>query len=321
MKTEILKALTGGGYISGQQLSESLGITRAAVWKHISSLREDGCVVDAHTNRGYKLLSIPDLLKPEYVRLYIEEPEIQVKWLTSVGSTNDYAKDMAHRGAPNKSIVIAEHQTHGKGRLSREWVSSPHEAVMLSIVFRPKIPPRDAPGINFAVALGVAQAIFEACGVKTGIKWPNDIVYDGKKICGILTEMTADMDSVQYAVSGMGINANQQGFYGEALKSAISLRMIKNEKIDRQRLCAAIIGNVLSYYDRFEGGGFAAIMDEYNEKSAVLGKEIKVLYGTEVIEGVCSGFAADGRIIVRIDGSERLFGAGEVSVRGTSDYV
>lgn len=322
MKTAIIKMLMDeGGYISGEELSSRLEITRAAVWKHICALREDGCLIDAQTNKGYHLKRIPDLLKPEYIRLYQNERNHEIRWHYSVDSTNDAAKDWAQKGAEEKSVVVTEHQTKGKGRLRREWVSHPKEAVKLSMVFRPDIMPFEAPAINFCAALGVSRAIYSICGVETQIKWPNDVVYGSQKLCGILTEMTGDMDRIDYIICGIGINANQRAFEEEALEKATSLRMIQDRKVNRCALCAEVIEQVFCYYQKYINGGMEEIMDEYREKSAVVGKDLKVIYGKQIYEGNCTGFLDDGQIVVDVDGKEMVFNAGEVSLRGMADYV
>lgn len=322
MRQQIIKfLLSQEEYQSGEALSAQLGISRAAVWKHIKALREEGAEIDAHTNKGYRLIRLPDLLKPEYIGAYLDDYRVPMRWFEEVGSTNDYGKKWAQEGAEDGSVVVAEHQTMGKGRLNRSWESVPHGSVEMSIVLRPKIPPQQAAGINFAVALGVAAAIEKGYGVSTKIKWPNDITYQNKKICGILTEMSADMDHIEYAVSGAGVNANQETFHGELKEKATSIRIITGKSVNRAQLCAMEIQEILRYYKKYIVSGMSSIIQEYKEKSAVLGKQINVIAGAETYCGFCKGFAEDGTLLVEVDGELRRLLAGEVSIRGMNDYV
>lgn len=322
MKGDIIRLLAHApGYISGEALSEKLSVSRAAVWKHIAALREDGAVIEAHTNKGYRLLSLPDLLKPDYINAYAKQPIDQIRWVQSVDSTNDEGKRWAQQGGPDGAVVVAEFQTKGKGRLGRHWESVSGESVEMSFIFRPDIPPVRAPAVNFTAALGVCAAIEDVCGIKAGIKWPNDVVYDGKKLCGILTEMSSDMDHIEYLVCGMGVNTNQTLFPEEIMHKAASLRMLTGKPISRAQLCAAEIEYVNAYYRRYIEGGMKAIIGEYTEKSSVVGKEITVISGNETYRGICRGFADDGAILVEAQGEVKHLNAGEVSIRGEHGYI
>jgi len=322
MKGKIIRLLSQEpGYLSGEALSEKLSVSRAAVWKHIAALREEGALIEAHTNTGYRLVSLPNLLKPEYINAFTTKPVDAIRWLESVDSTNDEAKRWAQQGAPDGAVVVAEVQTKAKGRLGRQWASAASVSVEMSFIFRPDIPPVHAPAINFTAALGVCAAINEVCGVDAGIKWPNDVVYGGKKLCGILTEMSSDMDHIEYVVCGMGVNTNQTSFPEEIASKAVSLRMLTGGTVNRAQLCAAEIEQVNRYYKKYVKGGMAAIIDEYTEKSSVVGKEIIVVGGQETYRGRCKGFADDGAILVETQGETRHLHAGEVSIRGEYGYV
>lgn len=321
MRKEILKLLfTADDFLSGEQISETLGISRAAVWKHIKAIKDEGGIIEAHTKRGYRLVALPDLLKPDYVGFFTQRAA-DIVWLREVDSTNEYAKRMAREGAPHGSIYIAELQTKGKGRLSRGWVSCPGDAIQMSMLLRPEFEPPKAPAVTFAAALGVVSAIRRTCGIEAKIKWPNDVVFGGKKLCGILTEMSSDMDRVEYIVCGMGLNVNQREFDGEVAEKAISLRMASGKKQDRVRLAAAMADDVLAYCERYILQGIDAIFDEYCANSVIIGKEIKVLSGNKTVTGVCSGFSKQGELLLDIDGKTQAFMAGEVSVRGMEQYI
>lgn len=321
MRNEILKLLFNtDGFLSGEQISELLGISRAAVWKHIKAIKEEGGKIEAHTKRGYRLVAFPDLLKPEYIGFFAKRTR-NIEWLEEVDSTNEYAKRKAREGAPHESVYIAEYQTKGKGRMSRGWVSAPGDAIQMSVLLRPKFEPPKAPAVTFAAALGVVSAVRRICGVDAKIKWPNDVVYGGKKLCGILTEMSSDMDCVEYIVCGMGLNVNQKEFPEEVAPKAVSLRMAAREKQDRVKLAAAMADDTLAYCERYISGGIDAIFDEYCANSVIIGKEIKVLSGNEIALGVCEGFSKQGELLLSTDGTTRSFMAGEVSVRGIDQYI
>lgn len=322
MREKIVKLLhCAQDFVSGEELSEKLKVSRAAVWKHIKELRAEGGEIEAHTRRGYRLKRLPDLLKPEYVKLYEKLPDVHFVWMEETDSTNEEAKRAARDGAPEKSVFIAEHQTCGKGRLGRGWDSQRGEAVEMSVLLRPRFAPNKAPAITFAAALGLLSAVKRICGVKAQIKWPNDIVYEGKKLCGILTEMSSDMDHVEYIVCGMGLNVNQKDFPDGVKERAISLRMITGERLDRQEISAALIRDVFMYCERYIKEGIGCIFDEYCKNSAIIGKEILILCGSEEMTGVCEGFSEDGSIVVRTEQGLREFCAGEVSIRGAGVYI
>lgn len=321
MKTEIVKLLMKKEeYVSGEDLSAELGVSRAAVWKHIKAIQQDGGVIDAVTNKGYKLLKLPDLLKSAYVNAYTKEPRT-IEWYAQTDSTNTTAKNLARGGAVDKTVVVTEYQTAGKGRLGRNWLSKKGEAIMLSCVLRPDISPADAPPITFAVALGVAAAMKQECGIEAKIKWPNDVVYGQKKLCGILTELSGDFDKVEYIVCGMGINVNQTVFEEEVASRAVSLKMLSGKTINRVHLCAKMIDYVFDYCDKYIKEGIQSIKDEYCKKSVIINEEVAVICAEQKICGVCCGFGDAGELLLRTDNGEiKTFHAGEVSVRSAKTY-
>jgi len=211
-KQQVLEELRKrkGEYVSGEELSRRLGLSRTAIWKHIKALRRDGYQISACTRRGYTLLCIPDRLYPEEVTA-----GLKTTWLgrpfyyyEEVGSTNQVAKDLAEQGAPHGAAVLAEGQTSGRGRLGRGWLSPAGKGIWLSLVLRPRVAPWQLPQLSLLAAVGVASAIKEITGLEVGIKWPNDILSRGKKLCGILTEMRAEVEITQYVILGIGLNVN-----------------------------------------------------------------------------------------------------------------
>ncbi len=307
------------GYLSGEELSAILGISRAAIWKHIHAIRADGGVIEAHTNRGYRLTQLPNLLKPEYVHAYAPNT-LPIHWQAETGSTNDDAKHAARQGAA-ECCFVAENQTGGRGRMGNTWASVPEQAVQMSLLLRPNFPPRNAPAVTFAISLGVCAAIESFCNVAARIKWPNDVVYQGKKLCGILTEMSADIDRVEYIVCGAGTNVNQTTFPGEIEHRATSLSQIVGKKLNRVEFFAVLLEKTHSYYLRYCSQGFAGIAEEYQQKSAVIGQQV-VLHGTSDTEaGLCTGFDDTGAILVQTAQGTKAYFAGEVSLRTEKGYV
>jgi len=224
MKGQILKALRDcDGYLSGETLSQRLGVSRVSVWKHIRSLKKDGYVIEA-SPRGYRLMSSPDLLLP------YEFPDLEqrIHHFREIGSTMDVARELARKGARAGTIVIAESQAGGRGRLSRQWLS-PQGGIYFTLILRPRIGPAYAPRINLMVAVAVATTIRKLFGLKAELKWPNDVLVAGKKVCGILAEMDAEMDVVNFVNVGIGINANNSTTRFE--KTATSLKEVLGREI------------------------------------------------------------------------------------------
>lgn len=323
MKNKVLEMLFSerDGFISGEKISDGLGITRAAVWKVINTIKSDGGIINAASGKGYNLASLPDLLKPEYLNLYLENGKPDIFWFSELDSTNNYLKEINRDTQLKSAVCIAEYQTGGKGRLGRTWTSASGDSIQMSFLIRPEAPPTYANAYNLAGALGICKAIEIICGVNVKIKWPNDIVYGDKKICGILTEMSTDMDQIEYIVFGAGVNVNQTRFNSELMDKAVSLRMITGEKIDRIVLCAAEIEYVFEYFNMADCGKIDEIMKEYREKSAIIGKKINVLTAHKQISGICEDFGENGELLININGEIKSFYAGEVSVRGETGYV
>lgn len=219
MRTELLKILReSDDYVSGQQLCDQFGVSRTAVWKAISQLREEGYDIEAVKNRGYKLGSgeTPDLLTASEIvsRLHTEQMGKNCIFLESVDSTNNYAKRIAEQGAETGTLVVAEEQTGGKGRRGRSWETPKGANIAMTILLKPQIRPEHASRLTLLMAMAVVRGIQSVTGLEAGIKWPNDVVVDGHKVCGILTEMSTEVDYINYVVIGTGINVNQTEFPG-----------------------------------------------------------------------------------------------------------
>ncbi len=327
MKKKVLKALTEArdGYLSGQALCDALAVSRTAVWKVINQLKEEGYQIESVPHRGYRILKRPDVVTAEEIgsRLQTETIGRQVVFYDVIDSTNNEAKRLAETGAADGTLVVTELQEHGKGRRGRGWVTPAKASIMMSLVLRPQIRPEHASSVTLVMGLAVAEACREFCKVDARIKWPNDVVVDGRKICGILTELSSEVDYINYLVIGTGINANLTELPLEIAATATSLTLQTGMKIDRAGLIAACLERFETYYRKFlQTEDVSLLLLQYN--ALLAGKEGRVCVlepGKEYI-GTSHGINERGELLVeREDGTiERVY-AGEVSVRGIYGYV
>ena len=226
MKTELLKILReSDGYVSGQQLCERFHVSRTAVWKVIQQLKEEGYEVEAVKNRGYRIMTTPDVITAEEIssRLHTNWMAENCIYLESVDSTNNYAKRIAEDGTPSGTLVVADEQTGGKGRRGRSWSTPKGSNIAMTLLLRPRFRPEHASRMTLLAAMAVTCGIRRVTGLDAGIKWPNDVVVNGHKVCGILTEMNTEVDYINYVVIGIGINVNQKEFPEEIREIAGSL--------------------------------------------------------------------------------------------------
>ena len=302
MKGKILKALReSGDYLSGETLSKQLGISRVSIWKHIRSLKADGYIIEA-SPRGYRLLSSPNSLLPyEFPGL-----EQRIYYFQEIGSTMDAARELTKRGAGEGTIVIAEAQTHGRGRLSREWLS-PEGGIYFTLILRPKISPAYASRINLMAAVAVATTIRKLFGLKAELKWPNDVLIEGRKVCGILAEMDAETDVVNFVNLGIGINANTSVPRFE--KRATSLKDALGKEISRKEFLSALL---LEIKRRQALLMEEDLLEEWKKLSVTLNKDVKVIAPGEVIVGRAIDVDTTGALIIMdMNGSLRNAVAGD----------
>lgn len=326
MKTEILKLLKGyDGYLSGQEICRRLGVSRTAVWKVIKQLQSEGYEIEAVRNKGYHLTAGTDVLTEAEIRSCIEGDIMgcRVACYEETDSTNTRAKALAEEGAPEGTMIVAERQNAGKGRRGRSWSSPPGSGIFMSLVLRPDIAPSQASMVTLAAAAAVARGIRRATGVQAMIKWPNDLVLSGKKLCGILTEMTTEMESIQYAVVGIGINVNTEEFPQELSGTATSLFQETGTRWKRGLLIGAVAKAFEDCYREFLASKDLSLLKEEYERNLVnLNRPVTVLDPAGSYSGTCRGITKDGQLLVeREDGQIRQVLSGEVSVRGIYGYV
>ncbi|MBQ9598687.1 MAG: biotin--[Clostridia bacterium] len=317
MKQRILDILKNADdFVSGEDISNKTGISRAAVWKHIKSLKNKGYEIDSVTNRGYRLVSSPDLITAEGITQNLNTEFIGRRLFIydETDSTNERAKAS---GEIEGSVFIAEVQNHGKGSRGRGWVSPRGTGIWHSILLKPDIPPSEVSQITLVAGLAVCKAI----GMGAKIKWPNDIVIGTKKVCGILTEMSAETDMVHYVVCGIGINVNTENFDAEIKHRATSMYIESGDKQIRNDIIARELNYFEYYYKKFLEGGLGAILDEYKENCVTIGRDVTVIYKKENVTGKAVDIDENGALVVETtDGTIRVT-SGEVSVRGIYGYV
>ena len=329
MKNKILEELktNSGQPVSGEEISRKLGISRTAVWKHITKLRCEGYSIESQTNSGYKLIGSPDVLSSAEIGPLLHTNFIgrNIIYLDSVTSTNTFAKKETEKPFEEGTVIIADEQTAGRGRLGRQWVSTKGKGIWMSIMLKPDILPADAPKLTIAAAYAVSKAIWSCCQLDARIKWPNDIVADGKKLCGILTEMSAEADEIKSVIVGIGINANleYEDFGPEVSSIATSIRLEKGTVVSRKALVASVLNEFEEVYEAFaRGGSIKPLLEEYKSKSAVLGKEIRVISKKEEIIALAIDISEEGHLVIKLgDGTIKEIMSGEVSVRGLCGYI
>ncbi|MCY6485321.1 biotin--[acetyl-CoA-carboxylase] ligase [Clostridium aestuarii] len=328
MKRKIIDLLkkNENNFISGQKISDELGVSRAAIWKYINAIKEDGYEIESVSRKGYKLIATPDLLTYEEIKDNLSTKYIgrKIIYLDTVGSTNNKAKELAVEGAPEGTIIISEEQTTGRGRLGRNWVSPKYKGIWMSIILRPDINPINVPKITQIAAAAVTKAS-EDIGIEVKIKWPNDIVLNNKKVCGILTEMSGELIRVNHVIVGMGINVNidSDDFIDEVKDKATSLKIETGRYIERKVLAAKIMNCFEELYEEFiNEESIEKSIKICREKSVLIGKEIRIIERQKEITAEAIDLSEDGKLIVKYeDGKIQEIISSEVSVRGLYGYV
>ncbi len=306
--------------VSGEQLAEDLKISRSAVWKAINELKKEGYAISASTNRGYTLSGYSDKISAEGIRVYLDAPLANIFVYDCLASTNITASGLAQEGAPHGTVVIANTQTAGKGRMGRSFYSPADNGVYMSLLLRPNLSAQSGPLVTTAAAVAVCRAIEKTLELNTEIKWVNDVLLNGKKICGILTEGLMDFESstVGHMVVGIGVNVWAGEFPAELSQKACALKpaaITHGEGfVARNRLIAEVINEMMKLLENIESREF---INEYRKRSVVIGKDILILRGNDNITAKALDVDDNGGLVVRFeDGSTQTLTSGEISIRG-----
>lgn len=312
-------------YISGEVLSNTFGVSRTAIWKHINELRNDGYNIESSPKKGYKLGLLPDLLDERELR--VPDGQLigrQLVHFKEIDSTNNYAKKLGNESCPHGTVVVAEKQTSGRGRVGREWQSWSSKGLWFSLLLRPELEPEDVQIITLAASVAVVQGIRDYTGIVCGIKWPNDIILNNCKLGGILTELSAEPGHVNYVVVGIGLNINHaiSDFSVDIKDKAISLSISSGRQLSRVRLLESILSRFEEVYKIILEGNTKEIIDNWNKHSVTIGKEVKIIHKNEEYIGIAQSIALDGKLVVKCkDDTVREVSAGEVQVRGLLGYL
>ncbi len=317
-RNQVLELLSQGSYVSGEAISEQLGLSRAAIWKAVDSLRKAGYAIEAKTGLGYRLTQRPDTLSEAEIRAHLPEGLVvgaTLKTLETVDSTNTYLKQWT--GAPHGTTVVADSQSAGRGRMARAFHSPAGTGIYMSVLLRPTVAPQAFMGFTAMAAVAVCQAVEDVCGLQAQIKWPNDVVVARKKLCGILTELSLEGETgrIDHVVLGLGINVGQDAFPEELAQCAVSLRQL-GYQVSRPQLTAAVLTRLDALCQHLEQSHL--YLEPYRKRCVNLGKALEVIHLNGTVQAV-TGYEIDDQfaLVVRHeDGHLETLQSGEVSVHG-----
>jgi BirA family biotin operon repressor/biotin-[acetyl-CoA-carboxylase] ligase len=319
IKDKILETLilNKGKPVSGETLASEHYVSRAAIWKHVQALKGEGYMIKSSTKEGYMLVGSPDVLAPAEIKAGLKTSVIgkNIHYFKETQSTNILAREMAG-SVEEGAVVIAESQTGGRGRMGRQWIS-PFGGIWLSVVLKPRMQPMHAPRITLLAGVAVAKTI-RSYGLPAKIKWPNDVLINSKKVCGILTEIGAEMDSIQYVVVGMGIDANvdTETFPENFRDSSTSLKNELGHDINRVEFVQKLLLELEVLYLKFQKEGFSSILEEWRIMSATIGEWVKITTQARSIYGEAIGMDSEGALIL-----ETSEGKLEKIVAGTCEHL
>jgi len=310
-----------GQDISGAELAERLGVSRTTVWNHVESLRREGYVIEASTHRGYRFVASPDRMLPDEIHR-----DLRTKWLgrtlwcyRETDSTNDIALARAAEGAPEGAIVLAEAQRRGRGRFHRKWLAPPETSILASVILRPELHPSLVSQLVIVAAVAVAETLHSLHHLDAHIKWPNDVHVGGRKIAGILAELSAEAEQINYAVIGIGLNVNTTASQlAKTIRTtATSLQIELGHAVSRLELLRDLLRHLERWYERWRRDGFAPIKARWAELSASLGRRVEVVSGTAKTTGLVADLDDDGALVLRLDsGLIRKVASGDMTVVG-----
>ncbi len=315
-KEKLLKLLYNNRkYISGERLSQKFGVSRTTIWKYIKYFRKAGYKIESSSKLGYQLVESPDKLLPEEIRLGLETKKIARKifYFKQVKSTNTIATQKAKEGAPEGTIVVAEEQKKGRGRMGRDFIC-PNGGLWFSIILRPEIKVMLATRITYLVAVAVAETINDLGSIKAEIKWPNDILIANKKVCGILTEMSAEIDLINYLVVGVGVNINFSAniFSGELEDKATTLLTELGYEINRVEFFQSLLKNIEKLYLNLDD--FETVLNRWKELNCTLGKTVTIKDNRREVTGKAVDINQDGALILKVAGEKKEVYSGDLSL-------
>ncbi|WP_407305860.1 biotin--[acetyl-CoA-carboxylase] ligase [Desulfosporosinus sp. SB140] len=320
-RQDILHLLTAlpGEYVSGEKISQQLNVTRASVWKQIKLLKEEGFEIEAHTNKGYCIIKTPLSLNEWVIKQMLSTFSLghSIILQDELPSTNIKAKELAREGGSHGEVILARRQRAGRGRMQRGW-ESPEGGLWMSVILRPKLSLADASKVTLAASVAIVDALAELYQLQVGIKWPNDLIYNGHKLAGILGEVVGEWNSVQTLILGMGINAN---FPREKLSMATkptTLRDILGYEVDLNKLTATILRHLENQVADLEKNLFEELCFNWTARAVGLGSEVKVLRGEQIFHGIFHGISPDGELLLSTEQGMERFSAGEVQLRSKS---
>ena len=307
-KTKLLKWLKKNQHhwVSGEEISKYLGISRAAIWKQINNLKNEGYIIQSASKKGYRLEQATELLLPDKVQEHLQTRIMgrpKIVYLKETDSTNLLAKSLASQGAAEGTLILAETQTAGRGRMSRTWFSPPEQNIYASIILRPPIIPSQAPQITLMTAVAAAKTLKNNAQLNARIKWPNDILIHGKKIAGILTEISTDMDMINYVIVGLGMNINTaESDLPPEIKDIATSVLIQNDRpFSRVKLLCAFLKNFEIAYEQLTKEGFTPVMDQWRQMSDIIGRKVLVDVINSKFKGVVESVDHDGVLNIKDD--------------------
>lgn len=323
MNYKVLKLLKEtNGYLSGEELGKKLNVSRTAVWKAISKLKEEGYEIEAVTNKGYRLIHEGDILNESEIKQNLNTKYLgqKVCCYDEVDSTNNVARKLALEGYPQGTIVLTKRQNAGKGRMGKIWNSPESGGIWMSMILMPHMQPKEAPLFTLTAGLCVCKAIRKITGLNAEIKWPNDILIKGKKICGILTEMNAEMEKINFIIIGIGINVNIDCFPEELSNVATSLEIESKRKWKRKEIIKELLIEFEKYYELYQqNNDFTIFLDDYKKLCVTIGKNVHV-FAKEAFDGKAIDVTKEGELIVEKENGEiTVVFSGEVSIREKKD--
>jgi len=309
-----------GNWISGEELSRKLGVTRTAIWKHACSLRSEGYAIDSSTRKGYLLRETLDRLHPAEIEASLRSVRMgrRIVFEKEVDSTNRLARDLAIAGAAEGTLVVAESQTGGRGRKGRIWFSPPGEGIYVSLVLRPRFEPAEAPKMTLLAGVALAETLIPVVPTRVTIKWPNDVLAAGRKVAGILIEIATEIDAINYMIVGVGLNVNTppRGFPADLRKWATSLAAETGSPVARAEILGAFLERFERYYDLIDREGFAPVIRRWRELSDMTGRPVRVHSFSGFVEGTIVGIDDDGVLV--LTGAD---GTVERVISGDVEYV